>query len=602
MTAYNKDGINTDITKLRNTAQFIIPEKRVPTTQQGYDIYPAFKIKGTIHHDFNSLAKWITDQKKDVVIDGYSGVYWDQFISKLDQHLTANGQKVNWIAIDAALKPAIVIDEMIQDHLRQHDPVFGKQYQGQLKDFFDSGKLDFISQGIHQEFTIFYGCGAALAKPDAKLIYIDVPKNEIQFRSRAGLLFNLGAANFSDLKTQYKRFYFIDWPVLNKHKQQLLARIDIIIDEQRVTEISWISGQDLRTALNEMSKHAFRARPWFEPGVWGGQWIKNNISGLNQEVVNYAWSFELITPENGIILENEGSMLEVSFDLLLFHNNKAILGKAAERFGYNFPIRFDFLDTMDGGKLSLQCHPSVAYTKEHFGEDFTQDETYYILDHQKDAKVYLGFQENIDREEFKRVIEDSFKHQIPVVVEDYVQTFKSKKHDLFLIPNGTVHSSGKNNLVLEISATPYIFTFKMYDWLRPDLNGKPRPLNIERAFANLKFERKGKTVLDTLIAKQTVIEQGTDWQLINLATHPDHFYAVQRFEFDTVIKAATNGQCHILSLVEGDCIIVKTGELELEIHYAETLIIPADAIRYELINQSKNRAKVIAAFVKEECC
>ncbi|MGY0041286.1 class I mannose-6-phosphate isomerase [Pedobacter sp. NJ-S-72] len=461
MTAYEKEGIKTDINTLRNTTQYVIPEKKA-TTDQGYDIYPTFKIEGFIHNDFDSLCGWIISQEKDIVIDGYSGVYWDQFIGQLNQQLIQHGKTVNWISIDTALKTPAVIDKLIEDHLQLHDPVFGKTIEGELKDFFDSTKLDLISQNT-QEFTIIYGCGAALANPDAKLIYIDVPKNEIQFRSRAGHLYNLGAIEAIDPKTQYKRFYFIDWPVLNKHKQQLIAHIDIIADEQRVTEISWMSGQDLRAALTKMSMHAFRARPWFEPGVWGGQWIKKNINGLNQDVVNYAWSFELIALKmgNGIILENSSKMLEVSFDTLLFHNSKAILGKAAQRFGYHFPIRFDFLDTIEGDKLSLQCHPSVVYTKEHFGEDFTQDETYYILDHQKDAKVYLGFQENINKEEFKLVLENSFKHNTPVAVEDYVQTFESQKHDLFLIPNGTVHSSGKNNLVLEISATPYIFTFKM---------------------------------------------------------------------------------------------------------------------------------------------
>ena len=600
MTAYEKEGINTDINTLRNTTQYIIPEKKA-TTEQGYDIYPAFKIEGPIHNDFDSLCGWIISQKKNIVIDGYSGVYWDQFIGQLNQQLIFRGKTVHWINIDTTLKTPGVIDKLIEDHLQLHDPVFGKQYEGELKDFFDSKKLDLIGQNT-QESAVIDGCGAALANKDAKVIDIDVPKNEIQFRSRAGHLYNLGAIEIIDPKTQYKRFYFIDWPVLNKHKRQLLANIDIIADEQRVTEISWMSGQDLRAALTKMSMHAFRARPWFEPGVWGGQWIKKNINGLNQNVVNYAWSFELIAPENGIILENSGKMLEVSFDTLLFHNSKAVLGRAAQRFGYHFPIRFDFLDTIEGDKLSLQCHPSVAYTKEHFGENFTQDETYYILDHQKDAKVYLGFQENINKEEFKFVLENSFKHNTPVAVEDYVQTFESQKHDLFLIPNGTAHSSGKNNLVLEISATPYIFTFKMYDWLRPDLNGKPRPLNIDRAFANLDFERKGEIVSETLIAKQTVIEQGDDWQVINLTTHPDHFYAIRRFEFDTGIEARTDGQCHILSLVEGDCIIVKTGDLERVIHYTETFIIPADAVQYELINKSKGRAKVICAFVKEECC
>jgi mannose-6-phosphate isomerase class I len=142
----------------------------------------------------------------------------------------------------------------------------------------------------------------------------------------------------------------------------------------------------------------------------------------------------------------------------------------------------------------------------------------------------------------------------------------------------------------------------MYDWLRPDLNGNPRTLNIDRAFENLNFDRKGDVVTDTLISKQTVAKQGKDWQVINLTTHPDHFYAVERFEFDTVVEENTNNQCHVLSLVEGESIKVTTNGLTQVIHYAETFIVPANALSYTMTNTGNSRVKVVKAFVKDECC
>ncbi|GAA3986726.1 class I mannose-6-phosphate isomerase [Mucilaginibacter dorajii] len=596
-----KSDFEVDPQELRSTRQFLIPAQKETPAIAKYDIYPTFKTDGPIYAGFESLAAWIMAQEKDVVIDGYSAVYWDIFVNELNDELHKKGVEANWVNSHTAFKPEDTINQLIAPSMGGDDPLFGKIYEGDLSDLFDYQKLSSLKP-VDGRLNIIYGSGAALAKWDAVVLYIDVPKNEIQFRSRANKICNLGDHQPVDPKVQYKRFYFVEWPLLNKHKKQLLPLVDVIIDEQRITDISWTTGGTLRDTLKTMSRNMLRPRPWFEPGVWGGQWIKDHINGLNNDVVNYAWSFELIAPENGIILQYRNTMLEVSLDTLFLYNNIAILGKAAERFGDAFPIRFDFLDTFDGGNLSLQCHPTVPYTKKNFGENFTQDETYYILDAEPGAEVYLGFQENIDKQEFRTVLEDSFKNNEPVEIGNYVQIFPAKKHDLFLIPNGTVHCSGKNNMVLEISATPYIFTFKMYDWLRPDLNGNPRTLNIDRAFENLDFSRKGKVVADTLISKQSIVKKGNDWQVVNLSTHPDHFYAVERFEFDTLIEEYTNNQCHVLSLVEGESIMVTTNDLQQVIHYAETFIIPADAVKYTLTNTGKNSAKVIKAFVKDECC
>jgi mannose-6-phosphate isomerase class I len=212
----------------------------------------------------------------------------------------------------------------------------------------------------------------------------------------------------------------------------------------------------------------------------------------------------------------------------------------------------------------------------------------------------LGFQDDIDPEKFRTQLEDARENGTEMNIRDHVQAFPARRHDLFLIPNGTIHASGKNNMVLEISSTPYIFTFKMYDWQRLDLTGMPRPINIDHAFNNLAFDRKGKWVEDHLLSKPELIESRGSMVRFLLPTHPEHFYRIERYEFSGELSIKTNGQCHIGMLVEGSSVNILTGELLQSFHYAETFVVPAAAVEYKIINTGTEIAKVVIAFVKDE--
>lgn len=594
----NKNMLDNEM-KWRKTEQFLAPAKK-EIIKKKYDVYPSFSIgNGKIQHGAKALAKWISTHK-NIVIDGYDGVFWDTVVESLDAELTDLGYKATWFHTEAAMKTESELTEMLLPNLGGDDPLFGKITDKELIDWFDTTKLASIKPDKNSAINIVIGSGAALVGWDAPLLYFDLPKNEIQFRARAGKATNLGVKNFTDNRRTYKRFFFIDWVVLNKHKSAVLPNIDLIVDEQRPDDYLFMKGDDLRVGLSAMATNAFRPRPWFEPGAWGGSWMKDHMEGLNTDVSNLAWSFELMVLENGLLFESDGYLLEVSFDFVMFNNYQEVLGDCASTFKYDFPIRFDFLDTFDGGNLSVQCHPSPDYIKEHFGMPFTQDETYYIMDCKEDPVVYLGFQEGVEAADFHKALVKSQQEVKELDVLKYIQKFEAEKHNLYLIPHGTIHASGSNNLVLEISSAPYIFTFKMYDWLRLDLDGKPRPINIEHGMKNVNFNRNGASVADELISKPYVISQNEEYTMEHLPTHEDHFYDVHRYNLSGELQIKTDNKCHVWMLVEGESIQLTTENGYTQIfNYAETFVIPAAAKSYTIRNQNKNiNTLLVKAFVK----
>lgn len=586
----------------RKSTQYLMPFRKTPGGTKGYDIYPAHKLSdGLIHEGYASLAAEMMNHKC-ILIDGYQGVWFDRIRRDLGRYFQDAGKSVLWIDMQTALLSPVEIDELIAPFLGGDDPLFGTRTTLQLSDFFDEKTLQGIEQTARDssaDITIIYGPGAALAGIDGMLMYVDIPKNEIQYRARAQSITNLGAEKPFDPKAMYKRFYFVEWIVLNRHKESILPKIDIFADGQYMETVTWALGVHIREGLHQLSKNVFRVRPWFEPGVWGGNWCIKNIEGLNKDVPNYAWSFELIVPENGLVFESSGWLLEVSFDMLMIAQGANVLGDAFDRFGTEFPIRFDFLDTFDGGNLSVQVHPTEDYTSRHFNEKFTQEETYYIMDTKEDGVVYLGFKDDVDATGFESSLRKSFENSQELDMTKWVNKLPAKKHDLFLIPPGTIHASGKNTMVLEISSTPYIFTFKLYDWVRPDLEGKPRPLNIDRGMQNLNFERKEEYVKKNLLSQPRLIDQGDDWQLYHLPTHNKHLYDVHRIHMKSRVEMSTQNKTHVMSLVEGESITIETQPgHRMRFNYAETFVIPAAAGSYSIINESGSEIKIVKAFVK----
>jgi mannose-6-phosphate isomerase class I len=346
-----------------------------------------------------------------------------------------------------------------------------------------------------------------------------------------------------------------------------------------------------------------RTRPYFNSTPWGGHWAASEL-GFTPQAGNTALGYELIAPEAGVLVgDRDGAQVEVPFQLLCVLHPQELLGEEVHRrFGMSFPIRFDYLDTMGGGNLSLHCHPRERYMREVFGWPYTQHETYYVTASEPGARVLLGLTEQADLDVMRRQVEEAVANGTPMPVEEHVQSHPATVGGLFMIPAGTPHASGAGNLVLEVSATPYLYSLRFYDWLRKDAAGASRPLPYDHGFANLDTSRRGEDVTKDLIQQPRTLRTGEGCREEVIGALPEMFYAVHRLVLspDASLADDTRGRFHILNVASGQGAVIETGDGRTHsLAFAETLTVPAAVGPYRVRAQGPDEVHVVKALVVE---
>lgn len=513
------------------------------------------------------------------------------------------------LVIDTAdlMLEAPAIDKLVEPFLGGNDPVFGFLCGLNLPEFFDPEKVAAASKAVDAAAgsVLIVGVGATLVHPGDALVYADMARWEIQMRFRRNAATNLGVRNESEKwSLQYKRAFFVDWRVADRWKRPLIARWDYVLDTNDPDHPKLADGNAVRKGLEACLTRPFRVVPFFDPAPWGGQWMKE-VCGLDPEPANYGWCFDCVPEENSLLLGFGDIRMELaSLDLLFYRPRKLLGDKVYARFGDEFPIRFDFLDTMGGGNLSFQVHPTTEYIQGAFGMHYTQDESYYMLDAGPDASVYLGTKDGVAPEEMIGALKTAQEGGAPFDAVRYANRWPAKTHDHFLIPAGTVHCSGAESMVLEISATPYIFTFKLWDWGRLGLDGKPRPIYLEHGAKVIDWERGTEWTKEHLVNHFEPLGDGPGWREERTGLHEMEFIETRRHWFTVPVEHDTLGGVNVLNLVEGDAAVVEspTGAFEpYVVHYAETFIVPAAVGKYVIRPVEPNPEKPLAtlkAFVR----
>lgn len=557
-----------------------------------YDRFPSTKITGTIFQGWGAVHALLVEcfkAKKVVAVDFYAGVREEEVVGELE--LLSPTLFINTRNL---MKPQDEIKAMTERFMTD-DVLFGYVTNLTLNDYFDAEKLEGARKQVADATgrVIIVGSGAAMVAPaEATVVYVDMARWEIQQRFRVHEVKALGVDNREDaISLQYKRGYFNDWRILDRYKESLFGRVNFWLDTHIANEPKLIDKKTFFKGIEETVKAPFRVVPFFDPAPWGGQWMKE-VCGLNPEKENYGWCFDCVPEENSLYFEVNGVRFELpSVDLVLL-KSRELLGEPVEaRFGKDFPIRFDFLDTVGGGNLSVQVHPTTQFIRENFGMYYTQDESYYLLDAKEGASVYLGLKTGIDKNEMIHDLREAQKGEVVFDTERYVNRLPAKKHDHYLIPGGTVHCSGSEALVLEISSTPNLFTFKLWDWQRLGLDGKPRPINVERGKDVIDWKRDTEYVNKHLANRFTQVAEGDGWREECTGLHPNEFIETHRHWFSKPVTHHTNNSVNVLNLVEGEEAVVESPINAFKpfvVHYAETFIIPASVGEYTIAPYGKS--------------
>lgn len=557
-----------------------------------YDRFPSTKITGTILQGWDAVHTLLVEcfkVKKVVAVDFYAGVREEEVAGELE--LLSPTLFINTRNL---MKPQDEIKAMTERFMTD-DVLFGYVTNLTLNDYFDAEKLEQARKQVADATgrVIIVGSGAAMVAPaEATVVYVDMARWEIQQRFRVHEVKALGVDNREDaVSLQYKRGYFNDWRILDRYKESLFGRVDFWLDTHIANEPRLIDKETFFKGIEETVKTPFRVVPFFDPAPWGGQWMKE-VCGLNPEKENYGWCFDCVPEENSLYFEVNGVRFELpSVDLVLL-KSRELLGEPVEaRFGKDFPIRFDFLDTVGGGNLSVQVHPTTQFIRENFGMYYTQDESYYLLDAKEGASVYLGLKTGIDKNEMIHDLREAQKGEVVFDTERYVNRLPAKKHDHYLIPGETVHCSGSEALVLEISSTPNLFTFKLWDWQRLGLDGKPRPINVERGKDVIDWKRDTEYVNKHLANRFTQVAEGDGWREECTGLHPNEFIETHRHWFSKPVTHHTNNSVNVLNLVEGEEAVVESPINAFKpfvVHYAETFIIPASVGEYTIAPYGKS--------------
>ncbi len=535
-------------------------------------------------------------------IDGYATAPF----AKVAELITAFYPDARIFDLRDVYIPADDLDKLFAEYLpmdRVKDPVllYGKLYKGEFASLFDAAKVEKLIADVKASAgtVIVYGNGALSEQFDGLYdlkLFTDVTPKQAVLNIKAGGYRNLGNDKDIPFKATMRRCYYVDFEMCFRNREKLLNTkgFDFHIDATHVDKMNMLAVDVLFGLFDKALDRPFRCRPVYLEGVWGGYLVQKERN-LPKEMKNAAWVFDLIPMEVSVVFDVDGNEYEFPYYTLVHGMGEKLMGKACmEQFGGYFPIRFNYDDTFhSNGNMSIQLHPGEKFLRENSNEPGRQDESYYVVATAQGAKTFIGFRDDCDVDEFLAAAKQSEIDHQPIDYLKYINYVDSKPGTQVMIPSGTIHASGRNQVILEIgSLTVGSYTYKMYDYCRKDLDGNPRPIHSYYGELNINKNAKRSWVMGNIVQERRHVRGenlGGDsfYEEVIVGENDLLYFTLRNLIFNEKAYDNTDGYFHVLSLVDGEDVTVRSKNdpsMCFNMKYLDIIVVPASVGEYEIIN------------------
>ena len=428
-----------------------------------------------------------------------------------------------------------------------------------IEEYFDPQKLEALRSNINfieQGVILIHGIGASkIWEPDI-LIYSDISRWEQLQRFRRSEITNIGVNNVHlpfDVKKKWN--YFIDLKICHKIKKEVIQTCDYFLETNDWKKPKLATGEIIRNGYETIYTQPFFNAPFFDPELWEKP---TRQQGKNE----FKWIFNCNLDENNILFKLGKHLFESPAVNLLYFNPIKLLGADIfKKHGLELTVRYNFIDTLEEGDNNLYAYPPNSYMMDEYGIDNQTHESYYIMDSKPGALLSCGIKSDISKEYFAENIKALATKKDRTRVLNMLNMIRVIKHDYISISGDTPHTKGKQNMILSITSFSSIFEM--------DLFNPERDRQTEQFLDRITTNSNSHPVRKSVASGSSNLEYLSDSNTNGLD--------IKRVWLDKQWTFDTEDQIHVINLVEGDQLELSGNFPSFTMHYAETLIIPADA-------------------------